>query len=165
MALSAPNRRTGISTDCQHRKSAKAALRTILDPATFPAGYKLHQRLVAVTFANPSCFTKAYAKTAWSFPDETLDGKKSEYLYTDENAYGSIYDSPAWQTAYAKKKEDEQKQADVDAFFSSLEQDNPALTSDVVQAPPSINLALCAPIVSSLFDEMQFSAPSDQSCP
>lgn len=152
--------------DCDRIKAAKAALRVILDPASFPSGYKLHQRLIAVTFANPSCFVKAYAKTAWSWPDDILSGKKAEYLYTDEKAYGSPYDSPMWQAAMKKKEEESQKQAEVDAFFDSIEKDSGAASTDVVQPPPSINLSLCAPDLKPFIGLMRFiSTMSDHISP
>ncbi|KAK9893355.1 hypothetical protein P389DRAFT_198925 [Cystobasidium minutum MCA 4210] len=125
---------------------AKAALRTILDPVAFPHGFTIQGRLAAVTFARVGCFTKAYAKTTWSFPDEGDDGKKQEYLYWDDAAYGLLYDSPAYKNALATKETEGPKTDDVDveAFLNSLAGEGAASKSesDVVVAPPAINLSL-----------------------
>lgn len=115
-----------------------------MDPSSFPTGYTIQQRLVAVTFARLGCFSQAYAKTTWSFSEYTPDGKKQEWIYWDDAAYGNVYDSPSYQAALARKKEEEDKQNDVDAFLSSLESEHPTLRpeDEVVAAPPKIDLNL-----------------------
>ncbi|CAD6566606.1 MAG: hypothetical protein CYPHOPRED_000946 [Cyphobasidiales sp. Tagirdzhanova-0007] len=125
-------------------ESAKAALRVIIDPASFPTGYTIHQKLVAATFARVGCFTKAYAKTAWSWSEVTPDGKKQELLYWDDHAYGSFFDCPSYEAFLKKKHEEEAKQMDVDAFFSALESEHPKLKpeDEVVKAPPKFDLNL-----------------------
>jgi len=129
-------------------QAAKASLRTILDPKVFPTGFTIQEKLVAVTFARTGCFSKAYAKTTWSFPDVTSDGKRQELLYWDEHAYGSVYDSHSYTKAIERKREEAEKQSEVDAFFSSLESTNPKLKpeDEVVQAPPAFNLGLSGPL-------------------
>lgn len=123
---------------------SKAALRSILDPATFPQGFTIQDKLAAVTFARNGCFIKAYAKTTWSFPDEGDDGKKQEYLYWDDAAYGLLYDSPAYKDAIARKEAEEPKADDVDAFLNSLAGEGGISQSegDMVNPPPAINLSL-----------------------
>lgn len=97
---------------------------------------------MAVTFARIGCFTKAYAKTAWSWAEVGSDGKKQESFYWDDHAYGSIFDCPSYESFIKKKLDEEAKQSDVDAFFSSLENEHPKLNSDedIVKAPPKFDL-------------------------
>lgn len=121
---------------------------------TFPHGFTIQGRLAAVTFARVGCFTKAYAKTTWSFPDEGDDGKKQEYLYWDDAAYGLLYDSPAYKNALATKETEGPKTDDVDveAFLNSLagEGATSKSESDVVVAPPAINLSLAGVLYARL---------------
>ncbi|KAL7007099.1 hypothetical protein EMMF5_003325 [Cystobasidiomycetes sp. EMM_F5] len=126
---------------------AKAALRTIIDPVAFPTGFTIADKLVAVTFARVGCFSKAYAKTTWSFSEEEADGKRQEYQYWDDNAYGAVFDDPAYRSALETKQLDDTKAADVDAFLSSLEKDHPA---EVVKAPPAISLNLFGSVPQGL---------------
>lgn len=123
---------------------AKAAMRSILDPKLFPTGFNIQEKLVAVTFARTGCFTKAYAKTTWSFPEFSADGTRQEFIYWDDHAYGSIYDSPSYITAIERRKEEEAKMSDVDAFFSSLEgqQTKPSTDDEVVKPPPAFSIGL-----------------------
>lgn len=142
---------------------AKAALRTVLDPAAFPQGFTMQNRLAAVTFARAGCFTKAYAKTTWSFPDEGEDGKRQEFLYWDDAAYGLMYESLAYKNALATKEAESAKGDDVDAFLNSLTGETAGLKSeeDVVQAPPAINLSLAGvlyarPVVVWIADLLEY---------
>lgn len=97
---------------------------------------------MAVTFARQGCFISTYAKTSWSFLEENAPGKKQELLYWDDGGYASIHDSVAHIKAL-EKKEEEDKQADVDAFLNSLEGDSKQDTeSEIVAPPPAINLSL-----------------------
>jgi hypothetical protein len=74
--------------------------------------------------------------------EEIAPGKKQELLYWDDSGYASVYDSVTYAKALEKKQE-EDKLADVDAFLSSLESESkPPQESEVVAAPPSINLSL-----------------------
>lgn len=127
-----------------YSQCAKAALRSILDPAAFPQGFTIQNKLAAVTFARSGCFIKAYAKTTWSFPDEGEDRKIQEYLYWDDAAYGLCYDSPAYRTALATKAAEAPRGDDVDDFLNSLASEGQGMLQekDNVQPPPSINLAL-----------------------
>lgn len=133
---------------------AKAALRTIIDPVAFPTGFTIADKLVAVTFARVGCFSKAYAKTTWSFSEEEADGKRQEYQYWDDNAYGAVFDDPAYRSALETKQLDDTKAADVDAFLSSLEKDHPA---EVVKAPPAISLNLFGSVYARLPAFVQYS--------
>lgn len=118
----------------------------MLDPKTFPTGYTIHQRLVAPTFARIGCFNPVYAKTRWTFTDTKPSGKTQELLYWDDGGYASVFDVSSYQTALARKKEEDANKEDVDAFLSSLDAEDASAkgtnAAEAVLAPPAISLNL-----------------------
>lgn len=105
-----------------------------------------------MTFARAACFTKAYAKTNWSFPNEGSDGKKSEFLYWDDAAYGMMYDCPAYVTAAATQASKAAKQDDVDAFLNSIggEATIGGTGETATQNLPAISLSLANPLYANV---------------
>lgn len=124
-------------------QAAKATMRTIFDPSTFPTGFTIDDRLVAVTFARSGSLSIAYAKTTWSFTDEDVSGGRQELIYCDDAAYGAIYDSAAFTRAQKVIQEESAKASDVDAFFSELEKEHPP---EKVTAPPAFTLTGKVPL-------------------
>ena len=73
-------------------------------------------------------------------------GKTEELLYWDDGGYASVFDVPSYQTALARKKEEDANKEDVDAFLSSLDAEDASVkatnVAEAVLAPPAISLNL-----------------------
>jgi hypothetical protein len=119
----------------------------VLDPKVHPEGFRISGRPIAMTFAHQDSFQPTYSPSQWSFTSD--DGR--ELVYWDAKAYcqmwraaGADLAPPA--TATGKRRREDESEADVDAFFSTiqadLEAEKPANTgtenADVVRNNPVI---------------------------
>ncbi|KAG9290100.1 hypothetical protein G9A89_010406 [Geosiphon pyriformis] len=65
-------------------------LSAIGDPQTFPGGFMIDSRAVAISYANPGCFIPVYSTTEWKFwGDEGV-----ALSYWDDKAYAVEYTGP-----------------------------------------------------------------------
>ncbi|KAM0791595.1 hypothetical protein ACM66B_006038 [Microbotryomycetes sp. NB124-2] len=125
-------------------KLASEVLAAAFNSRIYPEGFHIGNAIVAFSFSHENSFTPIYAKSEWSFEGEG----KQQLAYWDDKGYASVYVPPAAIAAQAKA---DTADADMDAFFSSLESEiNPGApeggngSTTTEAAPPT--MAGMAPI-------------------
>ena len=87
-------------------------------------------------------------------------GKTEELLYWDDGGYASVFDVSSYQTALARKKEEDANKEDVDAFLSSLDAEDAVVkvtnAAEAVLAPPAISLNLAGTLYAGCYGFCEF---------
>ncbi|KAK4705775.1 hypothetical protein P7C70_g438, partial [Phenoliferia sp. Uapishka_3] len=141
---------------------ATEVLANAFNPNLYPTGYRIRNSVVAFSFCHENSFVPIYAKSEWSFKGEG----GQQLAYWDDKAFVNAWIPPtkgvgAVELSSKKASVDDLGDADMDAFFSSIEAETPAsaavgpastapqrsTSAPQVMAPsqPAVALALAAP--------------------
>ncbi|POY75100.1 hypothetical protein BMF94_1730 [Rhodotorula taiwanensis] len=136
---------------------ATEVLSAAFNPQFHPTGFRIRNSIVAASFSHENSFVPLYSPSPWSFKG---DGG-AQLAYWDDKGFAQPWTPPAMPDPAAalrgvpkapRAQEEAKAEADLAAFFDSIEEEMPAIAD--AEAPQS---ALTAQAISS---EMAQSAPA-----
>jgi hypothetical protein len=151
-------------------KAATNVFSRVLDPKVHPEGFRIRGQPIAMTFAHQDSFQPTYSPSQWSFTSDN----GTELVYWDAKAYcqmwqpagGSDLAPPSTTTTTGKRRREDDSEADVDAFFSTIEADleteKPADNAEAVAAAAAPNSADIAGRARSTSEEKASPSQSSQ---
>lgn len=83
----------------------------------YPTGFRIKNAPVAFSFCHENAFIPKYAKSEWSFAGEG----GQQLAYWDDKAFVSVWTPPVTNAAGSAPKNNDDPDADMEAFLSSLD--------------------------------------------
>ncbi|KAI5481851.1 RNA-binding protein [Pseudohyphozyma bogoriensis] len=126
---------------------ATEVLANAFNPNLYPKGFKIGSSVVAFSFCHENSFVPIYAKSEWSFKGEG----GQQLAYWDDKAFVTAWTpsatapAPAPPSSSAAPKKVDDSEADMEAFFSSLDAEVSPSVAPPAAAAPSLVSAPPAP--------------------